>query len=79
MYEHSAYRCVYVHGTHLGAHIGRKRVSASLELGLWVVVSHYVGAETELEPFLCKAASALTTEPSLWPLFMSISYQRKQL
>lgn len=56
---------VYVHGTHLGAHVSRKKVSDSLELGLLVVVSHHVGAETELGPLICKTTSALTAEPSL--------------
>jgi hypothetical protein len=35
---------VYMHFLHVGAHRDWKKVSVPLELELWMVVNHYVGA-----------------------------------
>ena len=52
------------------AHREQKRVLDPLELELWIVVSHYVGAGNHIQ-VLCKRSQSvlLTAEPFLHPLF----------
>lgn len=55
---------VHVHGVHAMPKVDRRLCQVNLELELWIVVSHHVGAENWTQVFWEKSQILLATEPS---------------